>query len=76
MEILKGAQWILQWILQCGGFFAVTDRDIVLRSTNSNFNKRGPCTLFFPSNIVSITIPCNGTVQELHNTGGILVFCK
>ena len=42
METLKGTQWI--W--QCAGCFAVTDGDIVLRSTNSNFNKRRPCTLF------------------------------
>ena len=42
MEMLKGTQWILQWA-RC---FAVTDGDIVLRPTNSNFNKRGPCTLF------------------------------
>ena len=33
--------------------------DIVLRLTNSNFNKRGPCTLFFLPKIVSITISCN-----------------
>ena len=58
MEALKGTQWILQ-ILQCVGCFAVTDGDIVLAPTNSNFNKRGPCTLFFPPNIVSITISCN-----------------
>ena len=31
----------------------------VLRPTNSNFNKRGPCTLFFLPKIVSITISCN-----------------
>ena len=42
MEMLKGTQWILQ----CAGCFAVTDGDIVWRPTNSNFNKRGPCTLF------------------------------
>ena len=40
------------------GFFAVTYGDVVLRTTNSNFNKKAPCTLFFPSNIVSITIAC------------------
>ena len=39
-------------ILQCAGFFALTDGYIVLRPTNSNFNKRG---LIF----VSITISCN-----------------
>ena len=43
METLKGTQWI--FILQCAGCFAVTDGDIVLKSTYSNFNKRGPCTL-------------------------------
>ena len=43
METLKGTQWI--FILQCAGCFAVTDGDIVLKPTNSNFNKRGPRTL-------------------------------
>ena len=55
METLKGTQWIIQY----AGCFAVTDGDIVLRPINSNFNKRGPCTLFFLPNIVSITISCN-----------------
>ena len=40
MATLKGTQWILP----CAVCFAVTDGDIVLRLTNSNFNKRGPCT--------------------------------
>ena len=31
----------------------------MLRPTNSNFNKRGPYTLFFPLKIVSVTISCN-----------------
>ena len=64
METLKGAQRILQ----CKGFFAMTDGDIVSRPTNSNFNnfnKTRPFTLFFPPNIVSITISCN-TYQCLH----------
>ena len=34
----------------------MTDGDIVLRPVNSNFNQKGPCTLFSPPNIVSITI--------------------
>ena len=37
----------------------MTDGDIVLRPVNSNFNKRGPCTLFSPPNILSVTISCN-----------------
>ena len=37
----------------------MTGGDIVLRPTNSNFNKKGPCTLFFPPYIFSITISCN-----------------
>ena len=52
---------IYSTILQCAGCFAVRDEDIVLGPTNSNFNKRGSCAQFFPPNIVSITIPCNGS---------------
>ena len=37
----------------------MTDGDIVFRPTNSIFNMRGPCTLFFLPNIVSVTISCN-----------------
>ena len=39
----------------------MTDRDTVLRPTSSNFNKGGPCALFFSPNIISITICCNGS---------------
>ena len=46
-------------MLQCVGCYAVTDGDIVLRPTNSDFNKRGPSTIFFTPNIVTITISCN-----------------
>lgn len=35
------------------------DEDIVFKAANSNFNKRGPYTLFFPPYIVSITAFCN-----------------
>ena len=56
METLKGTQKVLQ----CPGCFAVTDGGIVVRPTYSNFNKRGPCTLFSQPNIVSIIISCNG----------------
>ena len=42
------------------GVLLMTVGDIVLKVTNCNVNKRGPCALFFPSpNIVSITISCN-----------------
>ena len=51
METLKGTQWILQ----CEGCFALTDGDIVLSPTNTNFNQKRPCKLFFLPNIVSIT---------------------
>ena len=54
METLKGHNEYY-----CSGGFAVTDGDIVLRPTNSNFNKREPYILFFPPNIVSVTISCN-----------------
>ena len=60
METLKGTQWILQ----CTGCFAVTDGDIVLRTTNSNLNKRGPCALFVPHDIVSITVSCNLSQEQ------------
>ena len=40
------------------GFFAVTYGDVVLRTSNSNFNKKRRVHYFFPSNIVSITIAC------------------
>ena len=43
----------------CRVFFSVTDGDIVLRPVNSNFNKRRPCTLFSPPNILSVIISCN-----------------
>ena len=39
--------------------FVATDEDIALRPTNNNFNKRGPCALFFSPNIFSITISEN-----------------
>ena len=61
-KTLKGTQWILQ----CAGCFAVTDRDIVLRPTNSNFTYKWPCTLFFLPNIISITISCNGLKKRLN----------
>ena len=35
------------------------DGDIVLGPRNGNFNKRGPCILFFLPKIASITISCN-----------------
>ena len=39
---------------ESGGFV-----NSAVRPTNSNFNKRGLCTLFFPPKIASITISCN-----------------
>ena len=49
----------------------MTDGDIVLRLTSSNFNKIGPRVLFFPPNIVSITISCN---DELVNFFPIVMY--
>ena len=70
METLKGTQWILQ--LQCEGCFVVTDDDIVLRPTNSNFNKKG-LSHYFPPNIVSITIYWTWRALLLVTTAGKLV---
>ena len=41
-----------------------------LRLTDSNFNKRGHCTIFFRlsnAKIVSITISCNGILAHTHH---------
>ena len=66
MSTLWNFEWDIMNILQCVGCFAVTDGDIVLRSTNSSFKKRGHCTLFYRPNIVSITTSCYETPINQH----------
>ena len=45
----------------CNEYYNVQSVLLRQKETDSNFDKRGPCTLFFPPNILSITLDlsCN-----------------